>query len=90
MHYGIILQRDISIGTKAFNGELSLLGGYGWGLCDIPGIGDLMYNNQLFLRRVPISAFYFLAYPMCFASMWRISQGYKRDGNVLRNGIHGR
>ena len=90
MHYGIILQRDISISTKASNGERSLLGGSGGGLCDILGIGDLMYNNQLFLRRVPISAFYFLAYPMCFASMWRISQGYKRDGNVLHNGIHGR
>ena len=24
MHYRIILQNDISIGTKAFNGELSL------------------------------------------------------------------
>ncbi len=29
MHYGIILQNDISIGTKAFNGELSLRKGTG-------------------------------------------------------------
>lgn len=42
MHYGIILYSDISIGTKAFNSELSLRGGYRGGLCRImiPGIGD--------------------------------------------------